>query len=213
MFTNNKMKMPKLYYISQGETKEEHLKYIKKMVLAGVDWVQLRLKNYSEAEVVQIALQAQEFCTKHHTKFIINDYLEVAKKINADGVHLGKEDISPKKARTILGENKIIGGTANTLEDCKNLIDSGVNYIGLGPFKFTKTKKKLSPVLEVEGYQSIIESLKKENIDTPIIAIGGITLEDLPNLKNAGVSGVAISGFLHRQENLAQCIITLKEHF
>jgi len=204
---------PKLYYISQGETKEEHLNHIKKMVLAGVDWVQLRLKNYSEAEVVEIALQAQEFCTKHRTKFIINDYLEVAKEIDADGVHLGKEDTCPKKARNILGENKIVGGTANTLEDCKSLVNSGVDYIGLGPFNFTKTKKKLSPVLGVEGYQFIMESLKKQNSTTPIIAIGGITLEDLPNLKNTGVSGVAISGFLHRQEKLAQSIVTIKEHF
>ena len=181
----------KLHYISQGETPEEHLENIQKACVSGADWVQLRLKNSDTKTILETAKEAREITTRFKAKLIINDHYKVAKEIKADGVHLGKTDECPSKVRTFLGMSYIIGGTANTLEDCRSLLDKKVDYIGLGPYQFTKTKQHLSPVLGVEGYQNLLEELKTE---TPIIAIGGIVLEDVAKITNTGIYGIAISG-------------------
>ncbi|MDT0676195.1 thiamine phosphate synthase [Autumnicola musiva] len=185
-----------LHYISQGETPIEHLENILRMCAAGADWVQLRLKDESFETVLKTAKAAKEICIDFPVKLIINDFPEVAKKVNADGVHLGKEDKCPLAARKLLGPDKIIGGTANTLEDCEGLCKKQVDYIGLGPFRFTTTKKKLSSILGAEGYRKLLNSLRTKGNSIPVIAIGGIIPEDLPVLAESGVHGVAISGWL-----------------
>ena len=204
------MKLPKIYYISQGETPNEHLQNIKKMVDAGVDWVQLRIKEGEKKDILEAALKAQKYCKENHVIFIVNDSPEIADAIDADGVHLGKEDKHPEMARNLLGEEKIIGGTANTWEDCQKLIDQKVDYIGVGPFRFTTTKKKLSPILGLEGYREIMRKMEENNVKIPIVAIGGITLEDVAEIKKTGVSGIALSGFLHQQTDLKSTIKQLQ---
>ncbi|MDE6296255.1 MAG: thiamine phosphate synthase, partial [Muribaculaceae bacterium] len=121
-------------------------------------------------------------------------------KLNADGVHLGKEDMAPRDARKILDVKCIIGATANSLDDIKKAIEAGADYIGLGPFRFTTTKKKLSPVLGLEGLREIMKKLR-EISDIPVVAIGGITTEDLPDIMKTGVTGVAISGTILNSDN------------
>ncbi|MDT0690280.1 thiamine phosphate synthase [Salegentibacter sp. F188] len=185
-----------LHYISQGETPEKHLENIQNVCAAGADWVQLRLKNESFETVLKTAKAAKKICDEFQVKLIINDFPEVAKKVNADGVHLGKEDHCPLETRKLLGPDKIIGGTANTLQDCEVLCKKQVDYIGLGPFRFTATKKKLSPILGAEGYRKLLSSLHASGKAVPVIAIGGIVPEDLPVLAESGVHGVAISGWL-----------------
>ena len=126
--------------------------------------------------------------------FIIDDRVELVKELHADGVHLGKNDMSIGEARKILGDDYIIGGTANTFEDVKALAAAGADYIGCGPFRFTTTKEKLSPVLGLEGYRQIVNEMKVHHINIPIVAIGGITKEDIPEIMKTGVTGIAISG-------------------
>lgn len=186
----------KLHYISQGNTPEEHLKNIRRMCAARADWVQLRLKNEHFATVLETAKAAKHICDEFQVKLIINDFPEVAKIMNADGVHLGKEDSCPLEARKLLGPDRIIGGTANTLEDCKALYEKQIDYIGLGPFRFTTTKQNLSPVLGAEGYRRVLRSLSTQESSLPVIAIGGITPTDIPALAESGIHGVAISGWL-----------------
>ncbi|PKD21652.1 hypothetical protein APR41_01305 [Salegentibacter salinarum] len=185
-----------LHYISQGETPEEHLKNIRRICIAGADWVQLRLKNEAYEVVLETAKAAKVICDEFKVKLIINDFTEITQKINANGVHLGKEDSCPLQARKLLGPDKIIGGTANTLEDCEKLCEKEVDYIGLGPFHFTTTKKKLSPILGAAGYRKLLSNLNARGRSMPVIAIGGIVPEDLPVLAECGVHGVAISGWL-----------------
>ncbi|MBV7441338.1 thiamine phosphate synthase [Weeksellaceae bacterium TAE3-ERU29] len=204
------MKPPKIYYISQGETPDEHLQNIKKMVDAGADWVQLRIKEGEKKDILKVALKAQKYCRENNVVFIVNDSPEVAHAIGSDGVHLGKEDESPEMARKLLGNEKIIGGTANTWEDCQKLIAQKVDYIGLGPFRFTTTKKKLSPILGLEGYREILEKIKQNNIKIPVVAIGGIILEDVAEIKKTGVCGIALSGFLHQQTDLKSTVKQLQ---
>lgn len=183
--------IPKLHYISQGNTHKEHIENIQKACTSGSELVQLRLKNVSENKILKLATQAREITNHFQTRLIINDHYKIAKAIKADGVHLGKTDICPTIARKELYSWQIIGGTANTLEDCQTLITKNVDYIGLGPFRFTETKANLSPVLGLEGYAAIIDALQTE---TPVLAIGGITLEDVTAILNTGISGIAISG-------------------
>lgn len=164
----------------------------------GCRWIQLRMKDSLPEEIEQEALRIQDLCKKHNAIFIIDDHVKLAKKIHADGVHLGKHDMPVAEARKILGEKFIIGGTANTYEDIKMHYEAGANYIGCGPFRFTTTKKNLSPVLGLEGYRSIMSQMKKTGIRLPVVAIGGITFEDIPALMETGINGIALSGTILR---------------
>jgi len=121
-----------------------------------------------------------------------------ARKISADGVHLGKDDMDPKEARKILGNNFIIGGSSNTIDDVKRLIAEGVDYIGIGPYKFTSTKEKLNPVLRLEGIRANTKAVKTFVFSAPpLIAIGGIKLEDVEPLMETGIHGIAVSSAIN----------------
>ena len=192
--------LEKIQYISQGDSPEQQLANISKALDAGCKWIQLRYKNKSIEEVRTLAKMVQKICRAYDATFIINDHVQVASEINADGVHLGLDDISVMEAKAVL-KNKIIGGTANTLEDVLQRVNEKCDYIGLGPFRFTATKEKLSPILGIEGYQEILKELKNRNIDIPIYAIGGIEIEDFEKLEQAGVYGVAVSGLITHHKN------------
>ncbi len=200
-----------LQYISQGKTPQEHLKNIENACKAGCKWIQLRLKEVDVATYLNTALQCRNICDQYDAIMIVNDNVSVAKAVLADGIHLGLSDMNPREARKILGDNCIIGGTANTLENCIQHIEDGVDYIGLGPYQETVTKKKLSPVLGIDGYQNILTQLKNENAETPVVAIGGITEKDITILMQTGISGIAVSGELTNQVNLGKKIETIKK--
>lgn len=187
--------MEKLQYISQGKSESEQKLNIHKVLDNGIRWVQVRWKDAPENEFIRLCENAKQLCSNYNAICIINDNVRIAKMIDSDGVHLGLNDELVSEARLILGDHKIIGGTANTFSDVLQRINEGCDYIGLGPLRFTATKEKLSPVLGFEGYQSIIESLQKESIAIPkIYAIGGVRLEDIKLLQQAGIYGAAVSG-------------------
>jgi thiamine-phosphate pyrophosphorylase len=188
--------MYKLQYISQGDTQEVQLNNIQKALEFGCRWIQLRFKKANAETLEQTALIAKELCKEFDAIFIINDHVTLAKKIDADGVHLGLTDTSIKEARELLGEEKIIGGTANTYEDVVQRFHEKCNYVGLGPYKFTSTKEKLSPIVGLEGYKKIISNLKSDGIEIPIFAIGGILEEDIDPIINTGIYGIAVSGLI-----------------
>ena len=192
------MIIPKLHYISQGNSPKEHLENIQNACSSGAELVQLRLKNISEKKILKLANEVKEITSYFQTRLIINDHYKIAKAVKADGVHLGKTDTCPTIARKHLYTWQMIGGTANTLEDCETLIEKQVDYIGLGPFRSTATKENLSPILDLNGYKAITEALKTE---TPIIGVGGITLEDVTDILEAGISGVAVSEAITRDFN------------
>lgn len=167
----------------------------------GCRWIQLRMKDTPTEDILPIAKETLTLCRQYEATFIIDDHVELAKQIKADGVHLGKLDMPITEARIILGKNFIIGGTANTLEDIRMHYEAGADYIGCGPFRFTTTKKNLSPVLGLEGYREIVRKMKMEGIDLPIVAIGGIEKEDIPSLMGTGITGIALSGSILRAEH------------
>lgn len=183
----------RLQFITHQNNQYNYLQGAELALKGGCKWIQLRMKEASLEEIESVALQLKPMCEAYMAVMLIDDHVELCKKVGADGVHLGKSDMAPQEARAILGEGFIIGGTCNTFEDIR-AIHEHVDYIGCGPFRFTETKKKLAPVLGVEGYQSIVCECSHAQIDTPLVAIGGITIQDIPDIMDAGMNGIAISG-------------------
>ena len=210
----------KLHYISQQPTNGTHLTTIKAALNAGCKWIQVRVKDEPENMILEYALEARELCKQFGARLIVNDHPEIALKAGAYGLHLGLQDMRIAEARQIVGKQMIIGGTANTFEHIQQRVAEGADYIGLGPYRFTKTKEKLSPILGLAGYHDILEQVRSAGINIPIIAIGGIEPDDIPAIMQTGVHGVAISGaithatdaeqttqYIYQQLNMA----TLKE--
>lgn len=166
----------------------------------GCRWIQLRMKDTDEAEIERVARLVMPECRRMGAVFVIDDNVELAVRIGADGVHLGKNDMPVDEARRIVGDKFIIGGTANTFEDVQRLAVQGADYIGCGPFRFTTTKKNLAPMLGIDGYKNILSQMRKHGITLPLVAIGGITCGDIPQLMAAGVTGIALSGSILRAE-------------
>jgi len=191
------MTISKLQYISSSNAEQSHLQAIEAVCKAGGKWIQLRLKGETPAKVLEIAQKVKTICKDYGVTFILNDYPEIARVVKADGLHLGKLDMSHREARKIVGKDTILGGTANTMEDIRNYFKEGiVDYIGLGPFRYTTTKQNLSPILGLKGYEQVVAQCQAEQINLPIIAIGGILLEDIPAIMKTGVQGIAVSGLL-----------------
>lgn len=168
----------------------------------GIRWIQLRMKETDRSEYIKTGSEVKAICQKYNALLIINDRVDIALELDADGVHLGKEDMNPLEARELLGNDKIIGATCNTFKDIMTRSVQRVDYIGLGPFTYTTTKKKLSPVLGLEGYRNIMESCRKAGINVPVYAIGGIKEKDISPLFSTGISGIALSSLIKNSENL-----------
>lgn len=186
--------MKGLLFITHQTTRYSYPDSIEIALRGGCRQVQLRMKDATRDEVAEAARRAMKICAEHGADLYIDDHVEVCHRVGARGVHLGKHDMTPSEARRILGPDSIIGGTANTFDDILRLRDEGVDYIGLGPFRFTTTKKNLSPTLGLDGYSRIIEQCKEHKIELPIVAIGGITRGDITAIMTTGVKAIALSG-------------------
>ncbi|MGN0309569.1 MAG: thiamine phosphate synthase [Bacteroides sp.] len=190
-----------LQFISHYTERYSYLDSIRMALEGGCRWIQLRVKGETDDALRPMAIEALRLCREHGAVCIIDDRVELVKELDAHGVHLGKNDMPVAEARALLGKEYIIGGTANTFEDICHLIRQGADYIGCGPFRFTTTKEKLSPLLGAEGYRRLLQAMHEQQITTPLVAIGGITLDDLPTLSACGVRGIAISGSILRAPN------------
>lgn len=193
-----KPRMETLQYITHTDADLESV------LKGGCRWVQLRMKDATDRQFTEMAERILPTCRKYNANLIFDDRVNLVNELEADGVHLGKKDMPVKEARKLLGPTKIIGATANTEEDLLSAYESGADYIGLGPFRFTTTKKGLSPILGCEGYRRMMEYRKRHGISIPIVAIGGILLEDLADLHQTGVDGIAVSGLILNSSNKEQ---------
>ena len=190
-----------IQFISHYSERYSYLDSIQLALEGGCRWIQLRMKDATDDEVRPIAIKTQQLCRQYHATFIIDDRVALVRELGADGVHLGKNDMPIREARQLLGPDFIIGGTANTFEDAKAHYEASADYIGCGPFRFTTTKKKLAPVLGLEGYRSIIHQMREAGIDIPVVAIGGITKADIPAILQTGITGIALSGTVLRADD------------
>ena len=191
-----------LQYITDHKEGVSIPEQVEAVCKGGCRWVQLRMKEADREEFIRVGRTVKEICKRHGALFLVNDNVDIALELDADGVHLGKEDMDPLEARRILGYSKIIGGTCNTFEDVVTRFRQQVDYIGLGPFTYTSTKKRLSPVLGLEGYQKIMEACQEEGIYLPVHAIGGIREDDIQPILSTGVTGIALSSLLKNSEDI-----------
>jgi len=204
-----------LHVVTQDDPLISHTTMVREACQAGARWIQLRSKVLDKEQLIREGRTVRAICREFGAVLIVNDHPDVALEVQADGVHLGLHDMNPVKARSTLGESKIIGGTANTMHDIRKHHFAGVDYIGVGPYRFTRTKQNLSPILGLCGYHEIMERCAIEEIDIPLIAIGGITVEDLPKLKLTGVHGVAMAGAINydlRKEKILSEIFKIWEN-
>lgn len=183
-----------LQFITHPSDKYSIPEEVQMVLEGGCKWIQLRMKEASDEEFREAALEIIPMCKENEAFLVFDDRVELAMELSVHGVHLGKNDMNPLVARETMGAEAIIGCTANTAADIIAFRGWDVDYVGLGPFRYTTTKANLSPVIGLDGYRSIVKEVRDADILLPIVAIGGITLEDIPSIMETGVNGVAMSG-------------------
>jgi len=196
--------MRKIQFITHSTDRFSYVEGALSALKGGCRWIQLRMKDACMDDIIHAAKEIQLLCRQYNARFIIDDHVELVKSIGADGVHLGKNDMSIAEARRILGDGYIIGATANTFEDVMEHDREGANYIGCGPYRFTTTKKNLSPILGLDGYKDILSKMKQQGVNIPIVAIGGIRYDDIIPLMGIGIDGIAVSGSILQTDNPAE---------
>ena len=186
--------------------KENLIEIVEKLLLGGVKIIQHRFKEGNAKDHLKEALEINRLCKKYNSLFIVNDRIDIAIASNADGIHLGQEDIDLITARKLLGSSKIIGISANNSTDIANAIKNECDYIGIGPVFKTSTKKGKKP-LGIERIKSLTRDIK-----IPWFAIGGINKENVSSLRNCGINKVAIvSGLLNSDDPKEEAIMITKE--
>ena len=200
------MKLNKEDLLLYGVTDSKYLKgrkmseLVEEAILGGVTMIQLREKEMTHEAFKQEALDVQSVCQKHHVPLIINDDVELCKEIDADGVHIGQDDLNLKEARKILGEDKIIGVSARTVEEAMKAKEDGADYLGVGAM-FTTTTKLDAKSVTIDKLKEI-----KKTVDLPVVAIGGLSLNNIDELKEANVDGYAVvSAILKANDIKLEC--------
>ena len=193
-----------LQFITHRNGRYDEISGTRAVLEGGCRWVQLRMKDAPDEEVVRVGREVGRLCREYGATFLVDDRVHLVSELGADGVHLGKHDMPVSEARRLLPAGTIIGATANTFEDIARAAAAGADYIGLGPFRFTETKRNLSPILGLEGYRTIFERCREAGITLPVVAIGGITAADVAAILAAGATGIALSGALLSAEDPAE---------
>ena len=183
-----------LQYITNTDCQTPVIDQVMAVIDGGCRWIQVRMKDASDDEIRTVVEAIKPRCIETQSFLILNDRVELAKKLDVGGVHLGKDDMPCSQARMILGPAAVIGVTANTIEDIEKVKSLDIDYIGIGPFAHTTTKKRLAPVLGLEGIREICRQMNERGIELPHVAVGGIRLVDIDALLEAGVNGAAVSG-------------------
>ncbi|MFK4785986.1 thiamine phosphate synthase [Fusobacterium sp. MFO224] len=172
-------------------------KAVEESILGGATIIQLREKHVSDEEFFKIAKELKKITDRYKIPFIINDNIEVAKMVDATGVHIGQSDDNLLYARKILGEEKIIGVSVGNVEEAKLAEADGADYVGIGAVFFTATKDDINKPLEIEGLKEVVES-----ISIPNVAIGGIHLDNVKEVMRTGTDGVAIISEILGKEDI-----------
>jgi len=184
-----KMRIGRLHILTDDvlQSTFSHVELAQLAMKGGADTIQFRQKVGSTKRMIKIARHIRELCGRQNVVFIVNDRVDVAMVVDADGVHLGQDDFPIPFARKLLGEGKIIGGSAATLDEAEKCFSEGADYVGFGPVYPTTSKVDAGPV---SGIQILKKVVQKTSI--PIIAIGGITKERIPEVMGAGAYGIAV---------------------
>ncbi|MDY3889368.1 MAG: thiamine phosphate synthase [Agathobacter sp.] len=188
----------KLYAITHDEWHQEMslMEQVEEALKGGATMIQYRDKNLTEQEMEETARELLQLCRRYQIPFLINDHVELAKRIDADGVHIGQCDMSPRLAREILGPDKIIGVTAKTTDQAMLAWKQGADYLGSGAVFGTSTKKDAKPMS-----RSLLQEICK-SVPIPVVAIGGIEKDNVSTLKGTDIAGVAVVSGIFAQEDI-----------
>ena len=190
------MKEPRLHCLTTDLPAVSHSEQAQAFCEGGASLIQMRAKQLAFGDHLREAGKVAHVCHEFGAVFIVNDSPEIAFQVGADGVHLGKKDVSPARARELLGSEALVGGTVNSLSDAERLVGEGVcDYAGVGPFRQTMTKENLAPILPVRELPTILETLH----ETPAFVIGGIRICDVSGILSFGARGVAVCSALFAQ--------------
>lgn len=177
---------------------------VEEALKGGATFIQLREKNLTEEEFLEEARKIQQLCKEYRVPFIINDNVKLAKEIDADGVHVGQSDMEALDVRAQLGEDKIIGVSARTVEQALLAEKHGADYLGVGAVFQTGTK---TDAREVE--HSVLKEICTK-VDIPVVAIGGITQDNVKELSGSGINGVAVISAIFAQKDIETATAKLK---
>jgi len=181
--------LPKIYPITDTRiAKLSHAEQVERLIEGGVEIIQLREKYASPKDFYEFAKEALKLAERHKVKIIINDRVDIALALNADGVHLGQDDLPPERARKILGEKAIIGFSTHNLEQAVRAVRLPIDYLAIGPVFATRTKENPENIVGIEG----VEIVRQAVGDFPLVAIGGVTLENFREVLQAGADSVAV---------------------
>lgn len=184
-----KLILPKIYPITDTRlTGLSHAEQVEKLINGGARFIQLREKHASPKVFYEDAKAAIEIARLHSVKIIINDRVDIAAALKADGVHLGQDDLPPEKARKILGERALIGFSTHSVKQAVEAVKLPVDYVAIGPAFATQTKENPDETVGIEGVKRVREAIG----DFPLVAIGGITAENFREVFKAGADSVAI---------------------
>ena len=189
----------------RDKTDAEFLKVIEEAINGGTTIVQLREKTASTKDFYQLALKVKEITSRHDVPLLINDRIDIAIAVDSDGVHIGQDDMPAEIARKIIGEDKILGVSASTVAEAKKAEEDGADYIGSGAVFPTSTKDDADSV-SIEDLKEIVSS-----IDIPVVAIGGITLENASLLNDTGIAGFSVVSAIMSADNPKEASQKLKE--
>ena len=189
----------------RNTTDEEFLNIIEEAIKGGTTIVQLREKTASTKEFYQLALKVKEITSKYDVSLLINDRIDIALAVDSDGVHIGQDDMPAGIARKIIGKDKILGVSASTVAEAKKAEADGADYIGSGAVFPTATKDDADSVSKLQ-LKEIVHS-----IDIPVVAIGGITLENADTLKDTGIAGFSVVSAIMSADNPREASQKLKE--
>lgn len=193
-----------LQYITNTRCPHPVAEQVKAVLEGGCRWIQIRMKEASDDEIRKVYNEIKPMCAEKDAFIVINDRVELAKELEASGVHLGKTDMLPSKARLELGPSAVIGVTVNTFDDILAVRGLDVDYVGMGPFEFTETKENLAPRLGIEGIKDLCLRMDEAGIEIARVAVGGIKSDDIGALRQAGVNGVAVSGAIAFADDMAE---------
>lgn len=182
-------------------TKISHAEQVERLIKGGAEIVQLREKYAAPKDFYESAKKALDIARRQNVKIIINDRVDIALALEADGVHLGQDDLPPENARKILGEKAIIGFSTHNIKQAISAVKLPINYLAIGPVFATKTKENPDEIVGIEVVKKVREAIG----DFPLVAIGGITSENFRDVLNAGANSTAfISDLLSDTEKIAE---------
>ncbi|HEY0667380.1 MAG TPA: thiamine phosphate synthase [Sphingobacteriaceae bacterium] len=195
------------HYITHDHPYRSHVEQTEIACEAGANWIQYRCFSKPEEEMINEIHQVAAICDDWGATLILADHYQLLDKVDAQGVHIEDLNADLKFIRDQITDEKTFGTSATSFIEIQRIAASGVvDYIGCGPFSTTLTKPNDYPLMGVEGYRDIISKMKESDIDIPLLAVGGVKIDDVTALMKTGIFGIAVSGAVNIAEDPAQAV-------